>query len=151
MFASVSHELRTPINIINNCITCLKLKADHSQLKWLDIASTSASFLLSLVNDTLDFTQMKMGKFSLNFHQVDISQLVEEISNMIRIQLQLRPQVRFELDDSKVFKNVGQESHCDGIFVTDAQRLKQIMINLLRNSVKFTIEGVIRLTAEMFY
>ena len=53
MFASVSHELRTPINIIKNCIACLVARADESQKKWLDIASTSASFLLSLVNDTL--------------------------------------------------------------------------------------------------
>ncbi len=53
MFASVSHELRTPINIIGNCIACLQSKAEESQKKWLDIAQTSASFLLSLVNDTL--------------------------------------------------------------------------------------------------
>jgi signal transduction histidine kinase len=53
MFASVSHELRTPINIINNCISCLKVRADEGSMKWLDIAATSASFLLSLVNDTL--------------------------------------------------------------------------------------------------
>ena len=86
MFASVSHELRTPINVINNCIQCLNLRIiDESSRKWLDIASTSASFLLSLVNDTLDFTSMKMGKFSLNFHEVDLPQIVQEIASMIKI------------------------------------------------------------------
>lgn len=52
------------------------MNADESQKKWLNIASTSASFLLSLVNDTLDFTQMKMGKFSLNFQEVDLYSLI---------------------------------------------------------------------------
>ena len=56
MFASVSHELKTPINIINNCLLCLIGKVEASALKWVKIADTSCKFLLSLVNDTLDFT-----------------------------------------------------------------------------------------------
>ena len=56
MYASVSHELRTPINAIINCIRCLKVSSTDRQKKWLDIAWTSSELLLSLVNDTLDFT-----------------------------------------------------------------------------------------------
>ena len=85
---------------------------------------------------------MKLGKFSLNFHEVDLNQIVNEIACMIRIQLQLRPQVKFELQ----LKDNEELEKC---FITDAQRLKQIMINILRNSVKFTMSGIIRLTAEM--
>ena len=53
MFASVSHELRTPINVIINCLKCLERNLQPDQKTWCDIASTSAEFLLSLVNDTL--------------------------------------------------------------------------------------------------
>ena len=51
--ASVSHELRTPINVILNCIKCLEGSVREEDKKWLDIATTSSSFLLSLVNDTM--------------------------------------------------------------------------------------------------
>jgi len=56
MFASVNHELRTPINVVLNCIRCLEPSATPGQMRWLKIACTSSEFLLSLVNDTLDFT-----------------------------------------------------------------------------------------------
>jgi signal transduction histidine kinase len=65
MFASVNHELRTPINIIINCLLFLSDHVSPTAIKWVNIADTSCKFLLSLVNDALDFTQMKMGKFSL--------------------------------------------------------------------------------------
>jgi len=66
MFASVSHELRTPINAIQNSLVSIKkYNIDASMTKYLDICTSSSSFLLSLVNDTLDFAQMKAGKFKL--------------------------------------------------------------------------------------
>lgn len=65
MYASVSHELRTPINVVLNCLRCLANKVESSGLKWVKIADTSCKFLLSLVNDTLDFAQLRFGKFSL--------------------------------------------------------------------------------------
>lgn len=67
---------------------------------------------------------MKMGKFSLNFYQVDLNQLVNEISVMIRIQLQLRPSVSFEqeiISDDFVTKEGENNGHqLDTLFVTDA-------------------------------
>jgi signal transduction histidine kinase len=67
MFASVNHELKTPINVITNCLICLKSKTDNSGLRWINMAETSCKFLLSLVNDTMDFASMKLGKFALNY------------------------------------------------------------------------------------
>ena len=83
---------------------------------------------------------MKLGKFKFSFEKVDLNQIIEDVANLVRIQLQLRPSVEFILSVDPILP---QE------FITDAQRLKQIMINLLRNSVKFTFEGVISLTAKM--
>jgi hypothetical protein len=65
MFASVNHELKTPINIIANCIVCLSNKVDNSCKRWLAMADTACKLLLSLVNDTMDFASMRLGKFSL--------------------------------------------------------------------------------------
>jgi signal transduction histidine kinase len=56
MFASVSHELRTPINVIKNCLFCVYGNVSPQYLKWIKIADTSCKLLLSLVNDTLDYT-----------------------------------------------------------------------------------------------
>jgi hypothetical protein len=56
MFASVNHELKTPINVITNCLVCLKSRSDDFSLRWINIANTACKFLLSLVNDAMDFS-----------------------------------------------------------------------------------------------
>ena len=55
MFTSISHELRTPINAIQNSLTCMKSFVSPAGIFYLDICDSSSAFLLSLVNDTLDF------------------------------------------------------------------------------------------------
>jgi signal transduction histidine kinase len=76
MFASVNHELRTPINGIQNSLMCLKPHVDPLAQQYFDICESSASFLLSLVNDTLDYAQLQSGKFKCNLEEVDVRQLV---------------------------------------------------------------------------
>ena len=67
MIASTSHDMRTPLNTI---ITMLKLVgdkvSDQEVRKWLRVANNSSSLLLFLVNDTLDYFQIKSGKFRIN-------------------------------------------------------------------------------------
>ena len=58
MFTSVNHELRTPINGIQNSLQCLKPYVDPLAIQYFEICESSASFLLSLVNDTLDYAQL---------------------------------------------------------------------------------------------
>lgn len=55
MFTSISHELRTPINAITNSLTCMRTYVSPAGMFYLDICDSSSAFLLSLVNDTLDF------------------------------------------------------------------------------------------------
>eukprot|EP00347_Sterkiella_histriomuscorum_P000258 403376570 len=107
--------------------------------QWIDIAQTSLVFLNSLVNDTLDYTQMKLGKFSLNYKFINLNEVLNQVASMIKIQIQLRKSVNFNL---KISDRIPKE------FFTDEQRLKQIMINILRNSVKFTMKGEIRMEAD---
>lgn len=82
MYASSNHELRTPINVIINCIKYLKLKADPSLMKWVNICDTSSQFLLCLVNDTLDFASMKVGKFSLSKSKVNVQKMLKDVADL---------------------------------------------------------------------
>ena len=125
MFASVSHELKTPINIVINCLRLIRSKAGRKIMKWVKIADVSCQFLLSLVNDTLDFTQLKFGKFSLQCTDINIESLLNEVSELFQVQMQLRKDVKFELH---IDQNIRTSIRID------QQRLKQIVINLLRNS-----------------
>lgn len=67
MFTSISHELRTPINAIQNSLTCIRTFINPAWQIYYDICESSSAFLLSLVNDTLDFAQLQAGKFKINF------------------------------------------------------------------------------------
>jgi signal transduction histidine kinase len=70
-------------------------------LKWIDIAETSCKFLISLTNDSLDFTALKMGKFTLNIKEVDVLDIFESVIELVKISLSLKPSVefKFEVDD----------------------------------------------------
>jgi signal transduction histidine kinase len=96
----------------------------------------SANLLLSLVNDTLDYGMLAAGKFTLNFEQVKISELVNDVLKMILVQLMQKKDVQL---------NYWIEPGVPETFLTDYMRLKQVLINLLRNSVKFTFQGSINL------
>lgn len=141
MFACVSHEMRTPLNAILNCVNCLDQQITGNTKRLVDIIETSTHFLLSLVNDTLDFTQIKLGKFSLHYSEVNMAKLVNEVAKLISIQISLKNKVKFILEEKeKLPEN----------FRTDEQRLKQILFNILRNSIKFTFQGFIKFTVSHY-
>lgn len=77
MFASINHELRTPINAIQNSLQLMKPYVDQFAQEYFQICDSSSVFLLSLVNDTLDYAQLQAGKFKMNYEGVDVRQLVK--------------------------------------------------------------------------
>jgi signal transduction histidine kinase len=93
MFASVNHELRTPINAIQNSLQILRPFISQQSIQYYDICESSCSFLLSLVNDTLDYAQMQAGKFKMNFEPVDVRSLAQEVDRLINVQLRLKDKV----------------------------------------------------------
>lgn len=137
MFTSINHELRTPINAIQNSLACMKYSMDPSVQMYFEICESSSSFLLSLVNDTLDFAQLQAGKFKMNYEKVDLHELAGEVHELIGVQLRLK-------SDVELVKDITRD--CPQFIRSDYQRLKQIMINLLRNSTKFTFSGFIKLS-----
>ena len=88
MIASTSHDMRTPLNTIINMIRMLEHKVDNPNLlKWLKIAKTSAGLLTFLVDDTLDYYQIKSNKFSLKVSKFTIEEVVENSFDLISIQM----------------------------------------------------------------
>jgi signal transduction histidine kinase len=106
---------------------------------FFDICETSGTFLLSLVNDTLDYGQLSAGQLTFNFEQVNIRELCQDVSKLIAVQLRLKKEIELIM----VVQN-----NVPITFYSDYQRLKQILINLLRNSVKFTSKGKIMITVR---
>lgn len=132
--ANMSHELRTPLNAILGLSEALREQTYGSltprQSQSLDTIHSSGEHLLSLINDILDLSKIEAGKLELNLAQVNVSEFCESCLVFVRTQaMQKKIGVTFEHDD-----NVAQLS-------VDPRRLKQILVNLLTNAVKFTPSG----------
>lgn len=136
LLRTVSHELRTPTNAM---LSMAELIMDDPQVSMenkerLDIIYCSCSYLLCLINDLLDYSQMVAGCLKISSMQFDLNSLVEECFKTIQIQLRNKS-IELKLIKSKV----------PDFIISDPNRLKQIILNLLGNSVKFTLEGSITL------
>jgi len=132
--ASMSHELKTPLNTILGMSEGLKEGAFESineqQQQAVETICTSATHLLDLINDILDFAKLQSGKVTLNFTQTNIQSLCENSLTFVR---QNAYQKKLELKTQI-------NTSCSAINA-DELRIRQILINLLSNAVKFTPEG----------
>jgi PAS domain S-box-containing protein len=132
--ANMSHELRTPLNAILGLSEALLEQVSGSlttrQLKSVTTISTSGTHLLTLINDILDLSKIESGKLELNPDTVNVKEFCESCLVFVRTQaMQKNIGVAFE-HDNRMEK-----------FSADPKRLKQILVNLLTNAVKFTPEG----------
>nr|MBD3623051.1 hypothetical protein [Sunxiuqinia sp.] len=137
--ATVSHEMRTPINAIYGLTEQLMMKSnDLKQKKDLEIIYSSTGHLISLVNDTLDFSKIESQKLQLNKVDFALDQLLEEVITLNKGNAKAK-QLELKLDA----KNLPPL-----VLLGDAFRLKQILINLLNNAIKFTDSGSVTLQAS---
>jgi len=141
--ANVSHEIRTPLN---GMIGFLKLVLDgmadddEEQSLFLGEAHKSSLHLLNVINDILDFAKIEAGKMELELSPVKLDELFADVENFMRIQAEQKNlSFGMQLPDTN-----------DQIIVySDYLRLKQVMINLVGNAIKFTHEGHITVTADV--
>lgn len=135
--ANMSHEIRTPMNVIvGMCEILLRGGLKQNQEECVRGIQSSAKGLLSIINDILDFSKIESGKFSIIEEEYQWKELIEEISAMTVIRIGKRPvKLLVEIDRTIPETMIG-----------DKTRVKQILINLLGNAVKFTEEGFICLS-----
>ena len=139
--ASVSHEFRTPLNGILGMLDGLKeVISEEYNNKFVTPATNSAKLLLALVNDILDFHQIKEKKLVLVPTKFKLKPKIEECCSLIASQAKNKGiKVEYEID-KEVPKKV----------FSDSNRLQQVLINLLGNSLKFTTRGSINVKVEPY-
>ena len=135
--ANMSHELRTPLNAILGFTQLLARdpSLNQGQRSNLQIISSSGEHLLELINDILDMSKIEAGRISLNETSFDLYRLLNSIEEMLQLKASSKDlQLRIELAP-----DIPQYVQ------TDEQKLRQVLINLLGNAIKFTQEGSVTL------
>jgi len=138
--ANMSHEIRTPMNGIIGMAEILK-QADlgNKENENLDILISSTRSLLSLVNDILDISKIEAGKVELEVEDFEIRQVLKDIENIMYIKAEEKAL------DYKTFINSNVPEFLKG----DPFRLKQIILNLVNNAVKFTEKGHVHIYIDI--
>ena len=140
--AKVSHELKTPLNAIKGYVQVLKLSIDQpKQKKQLEIIEHSSDLLLKHVNELLDFSMIEDGKVKLAIHKLDIFQTAHEVEELFMIEAANKGiELTVIIDESIPHQLYG-----------DNDRIKQIIINLVSNAIKFTDIGEIKVSFDLDY
>ncbi|WP_369753621.1 PAS domain S-box protein [Flavobacterium sp. WC2409] len=134
--ANMSHEIRTPLNgIIGFTDLLMKTELGEVQKKHMITVNQSAHSLLGIVNDILDFSKIEAGKLDLHIEKHDIKEIMSQIIDLIL----------YESNQKKLNLELNIAPDIPNYFWIDIVRLKQILINLLANAVKFTEKGTIKL------
>ena len=128
--SSMSHEIRTPMNAIIglNSIALNEPGISERTRDYLEKIGASARHLLGLINDILDMSRIESGRMALRSEEFSFSDMLEEINTMVGSQCQEK-QLQYECRIT---------GHVDDYYIGDVMKLKQVIINILGNAVKFT-------------
>ncbi|CAI2386240.1 unnamed protein product [Moneuplotes crassus] len=134
MLSNVSHEFRTPLNAMSLSLYLMRYHINEDCLKFHQISSSSCDILKGLVEDILDFSKIEAGVFEIEEREFTFNQLFSEVSSIFEIQTRMKG-ILLNFQMEAVFEELKMKS--------DKQRIKQILLNLVSNALKFTDHGSI--------
>ncbi|MBW4669807.1 MAG: two-component sensor histidine kinase [Cyanomargarita calcarea GSE-NOS-MK-12-04C] len=139
--ATTSHELRNPLNAIINCIRVVREElcdTREEEMEFLTRAEEAAIHLLGIINDLLDISKMEAGKLSVAIELIDLGKLLKDVINLQSVNVQ---QKGLQLVCEQLIEQIPVNA--------DAGKLKQVLINIIGNAIKFTEEGSITITTKI--
>ena len=137
--ANMSHELRTPLNgIIGFTRQVLKTPLSETQRDYLQIIERSSNNLLAIINDILDFSKLDAGKIIIESIPFTLRESIEEVLILLSPSCQKRNiELSLRLPDQ-----------VPDLLIGDAMRIKQVVLNLVNNAIKFTDKGLVTIDVE---
>ncbi|MFO7818602.1 MAG: ATP-binding protein [Halanaerobacter sp.] len=137
--ANMSHEIRTPLNAVIGFSELLEEMVESSEeQKHLDAIKKAGNNLLALLNDILDLSKIEAGELKIEYDYFDLRQLLEEMEQIFSQEVKQKG-LSFMIDIKEELPLVN----------LDEQRMRQIMLNLISNAVKFTDQGYIKVVVDI--